>query len=61
MIHRAAKTTVEFYETTREYRLAVELFLNEAKAASRNQVNAASLQGQMQDENKGPGSSQSSQ
>ena len=61
MQHRAAKTTVEFYETTREYRLAVESFLNEAKSTSRNQANAASLQGQMQDENKGPGPSQSSQ
>ena len=35
MQHRAAKTTVEFYETTREYRLAVESFLNEAKSTSR--------------------------
>ena len=60
MQHRAAKTTVEFYETTREYRLAVESFLNEAQSTSRNQANAASLQGQMQDENKGPGPSQSS-
>ena len=61
MQHRAAKTTVEFYETTREYHLAVESFLNEAKSTSRNQANAASLQEQMQDENKGPGPSQSSQ
>ena len=56
----AAKTTVEFYETTREYRLAVESFLNEAQSTSRNQANAASLQGQMQEENKCPGPSQSS-
>ena len=50
MQHRAAKTTVEFYETTREYRLAVESFLNEAKSTSRNQANAAPLQGQMQEQ-----------
>ena len=67
MQHRAAKTTVKFYKTTREYRLAadyrlaVESLLNEAQSTSRNQANAASLQGQIQDENKGPGPSQSSQ
>ena len=39
----------------------MESFLNEAQSTSRNQANAASLQGQLQDENKGPGPSQSSQ
>jgi hypothetical protein len=61
MQHRAAKTTVEFYETTREYRLAVEAFLVNDSKSSRGQANAATLQGQTQEQTKKKGQSKASQ
>lgn len=41
-----AEEAVEFFATTRQYRLAVRLHSNESKYSSRGQANTASLQGQ---------------
>lgn len=50
--NEAANLTPEFYDTARQYRLAVEKNFNQERFSARSSANAATLQGQPQPEQK---------